>query len=264
VAINCAALPRELINSELFGYSEGAFTGARKGGNKGKVEMANGGTLFLDEIGEMPLEQQTILLRLIENRRIQKIGSGTEIRVDIRIIAATNKDLLEEVNQGRFRRDLYYRLNVFTVTVPSLRERKDDIPPLVYSFLDRLSERTGEPTKTLDPGVLDSLINFSWPGNIRELQNILERVWFLADGGVITMELMTHLGFSPAPPAPQTVEPYVPTGLRDSNRNLSAEDIEKVLRDTNWNISKACMIIGISRPTMYRKINAFDLRRKPE
>lgn len=264
VAINCAALPRELINSELFGYSEGAFTGARRGGSKGKVELANGGTLFLDEIGEMPIEQQTILLRLIENRRIQKIGSGTEIQVDIRIIAATNKDLLEEVEQQRFRRDLYYRLNVFTVNVPPLRERKDDIPELAHSFLDRLAERTGQLIKTIDSEVMDRLMKCDWPGNIRELQNTLERASLLADGPRITADIIPLLGLpSETVYAPPTPRPANPAEVPD-NRPLTASYIEQVLESTNWNISKACVVLGISRPTMYRKLGQFAIHTKSQ
>ena len=260
VAVNCAALPNELISSELFGYTEGAFTGAKKGGSKGKVELANSGTLFLDEIGEMTLEQQAILLRLLENHTIQKIGSGKEDRVDVRIIAASNKDLLKEVNHKRFRSDLFYRLNVFTINIPTLRERKEDIRALAESFLDRLSERTGQPQKTIDEAALGSLMAYDWPGNIRELQNILERAWMLADGPSITEALLPALGLQTFPE--ESAKDYPPpVHVFVDARKITAAVLQDVLDKNSWNISKSCLELGISRPTMYRKISQFGLQR---
>jgi len=263
VAINCAALPKELISSELFGYSDGAFTGAKKGGNKGKVEMANGGTLFLDEIGEMPLEQQAIFLRLLENHSIQKIGSGEEIRVDVRVIAATNKDLFQEVSERRFRQDLYYRLNLFMIFIPPLRDRIDDIPDLARSFLDRLSERIGIRKIILDDKALKILMDHYWPGNIRELQNVLERAYTLSDDNRITANTLFALG-SPSAISKKYYEPVrTPTDtLPKDSRNLTITDINSALEQNQWNISKACLQLGISRPTMYRKMELFGIENK--
>jgi sigma-54 dependent transcriptional regulator, acetoin dehydrogenase operon transcriptional activator AcoR len=184
VAINCGAISESLIESELFGYAEGAFTGARKGGRPGKFELADKGTLFLDEIGEMPLDMQVKLLRAIQEKAVMRVGSEKPIPVDVRIIAATNKNLEEEVKAGRFRPDLYYRINVMEVRVPPLRERPDDIIPLVQHFLKRKAARFELPIPEIQPEVLDYLFKYQWPGNIRELENILEKAVIL--GGKVS------------------------------------------------------------------------------
>ena len=172
VAVNCGAIPRELIASELFGYSEGAFTGAKKGGNPGKFELADGGTLFLDEIGDMPLEQQVALLRVIQEKSVSRIGSNQVIPVDVRIICATNKNLLELMQTGRFRQDLYYRLNVINLRILPLRERKEDIPVLFQHFLQQMNQ---EGNQLSQQDVIEHLLSYDWPGNVRELQNVVER-----------------------------------------------------------------------------------------
>jgi transcriptional regulator with PAS, ATPase and Fis domain len=169
VAINCAAIPRELIGSELFGFTEGAFTGAKKGGSPGKFELADGGTIFLDEIGEMSLELQTNLLRVLAQKRIIRIGGYEEIPVDVRIIAATNKNLLQEVKKGFFRKDLFYRLNVITIKMKPLRERVDDIPLLVEYFYQRFSEKLSKMIHPIPDEYMKVLIKHHWPGNVREL-----------------------------------------------------------------------------------------------
>ncbi|HPJ95101.1 MAG TPA: sigma-54-dependent Fis family transcriptional regulator, partial [Deltaproteobacteria bacterium] len=182
VVINCAAIPRELIASELFGYDEGAFTGSKRGGNPGKFEIADGGTIFLDEIGEMPLELQTSLLRVIENKELMRIGGKRVRSINVRILAATNKDLVEDVSKGNFREDLYYRLNVFTIRLHPLRERRDDIPYLVDRFVKDICATMAKKITAVDDNVLQILMSYSWPGNVRELQNVLERAINIAPG----------------------------------------------------------------------------------
>jgi transcriptional regulator of acetoin/glycerol metabolism len=264
VAINCAAIPKDLINSELFGYSEGAFTGAKKGGNKGKVELADGGTLFLDEIGEMPLEHQTVLLRLLENRTIQKVGGYESSKVDIRVIAATNKNLLEEIKNKRFRQDLYYRLNVFTVRIPALRNRIEDISELADIFLKRLAERRNLCPLEIDGAAMNMLKAYSWPGNIRELQNILERVSMMAADNKITADLIRTVGELGDNARPYMDFPYTANAQSGSpeTRNklaLNSEMLYEILNKNKWNITKTCLELGISRPTLYRKIEEFGI-----
>ncbi len=186
VAVNCAAIPRELINTELFGYEGGSFTGADRQGRSGKFEQAHGGTLFLDEIGDMPLDLQTALLRSIETRSIVRVGGQRVIPVDVRIIAATHRDLREEARRGNFRSDLFYRLNVLTIYIPALRERNEDIPLLVHHFLQRHSRALGR-ALTITPEAMDAIQAYNWPGNIRELENLLERVTYLMPASIITL-----------------------------------------------------------------------------
>ncbi|MDD5170464.1 MAG: sigma-54-dependent Fis family transcriptional regulator, partial [Syntrophales bacterium] len=190
VAINCGAIPRDLILSELFGYSEGAFTGSRRGGSQGKFELADSGTIFLDEIAETPLEFQTALLRVIEEKTVTRIG-GTRVRpVDVRIIAATNKDLQEEVRRGNFRDDLYYRLNVFAIHMVPLSERRGDIPLLVDVFVKKYGSAMGKRISRIDDRVMDALMNYSWPGNVRELQNVIERMMNIVRDHEITADII--------------------------------------------------------------------------
>jgi transcriptional regulator with PAS, ATPase and Fis domain len=175
VAINCGALPRGLVESELFGYEGGSFTGSKKTGNPGKFELADGGTIFLDEIGDMPLDVQVALLRVIQEKEVCRIGGSKPKRIDIRIIAATNKNLAEEVQNKTFRQDLYYRLNVLVINMPSLRKRKEDLEPLINSILERIKSRTNKPYLAIEVQAMNLLKSYDWPGNIRELENILER-----------------------------------------------------------------------------------------
>jgi len=190
VAINCGAIPRELIASELFGYTEGAFTGAKRGGSPGKFELADGGTLFLDEIGEMPAELQTTLLRVLEQKTVTRIGGTEVIPVNVRIIAATNKDLSKEVVRGTFRQDLYYRLNVVSIRLAPLRERKEDIIPLARHFIGHLSAKLGKEPLKLENKVTSLIQSYCWPGNVRELQNVVERALHLAKGNNFTEDLL--------------------------------------------------------------------------
>jgi len=254
VAINCAAIPRDLIASELFGHDEGAFTGSRRGGNQGKFEMADGGTIFLDEIAETPLEIQAALLRVIEDKHIIRIGSNKVRTVDVRIISATNKDLIEEVSHGNFRKDLYYRLNVFNIYLPPLRERTDDIPLLVDFFIKKYEAAIGKTIHAVDEKVWDIFLQHSWPGNVRELQNVVERMVNHASSGRLTANL---------------IPPEIIDTRRTRHRKLdlvSPEETEQnlirhmlTLKLSKNNIAKQ---LGISRTTLFRKLKKYGLTRK--
>jgi len=255
VAINCGAIPKELIGSELFGYAEGAFTGAVKGGKMGKFELADGGTLFLDEIGEMPTEQQKSFLRVLEEKWISRIGGHDPIPVDVRIIAATNKDLLQETKKGTFRQDLYYRLNVFTIQMVPLRERKDDIKLLAEAFIAKNSAEN-ESSITIAAEVWDMFMRYDWPGNVRELQNVLERAMVLAEGQLLTRELFdlpdqenNKSEIFTEKDLEETTHP-----IRSSLKRHEAEMLKGILHANSWNISKTSADLGISRTTLYRKI----------
>lgn len=187
VSINCAAVPENLLESELFGYEKGAFTGA-VGLKQGKFEFADSGSLFLDEIGEMSLNLQVKLLRVLQEQEFQRVGGNKDVRVDVRIIAATNKDLREEVDEGRFRADLFFRLNVVSIHVPPLRERREDIPVLVAHFVSKFGERLARPIREVDPNVMSALYRYSWPGNVRELENVIERAMVLSRNSTIMPE----------------------------------------------------------------------------
>lgn len=271
VAINCAALPRELVGSELFGYVEGAFTGARRGGRPGKFELANRGTLFLDEIGDMPLEQQAILLRAIQEKTIYRVGGDTAINVDARIIAATNQNLVDLVEQGRFRRDLFYRLNVIKITVPPLRERSDDIKLLFRHFLNEMSVKFNKHIVAVDESVIQCLQAYDWPGNVRELQNITERTLLVAENGHITIENLpreivnavfqpdkSKIGMHYNP-----LESSLPLTSRESRqRSVGLQEKDRILWALDihgGNVSKAALELGFSRNTLYRKMKAYSI-----
>ncbi|WP_243183104.1 sigma-54-dependent Fis family transcriptional regulator [Anaerosolibacter carboniphilus] len=249
VAVNCGAIPRNLIESELFGYEEGAFTGAKRGGNPGKFEMANGGTIFLDEIGEMPLEMQPNLLRVIEEGIVSRIGSAKQIPVNVRIIAATNKDLRKEVEMGNFRKDLYYRLNVLPIYLCPLRERKEDIPLLIDYFMDTIAKRLNKRKVAIPFEYMEHLLQYDWPGNIRELENIVE--------------LIINTESLPLDMSKKTtgVQP-VSSRLEDSClklEHLEHQHILYVLRKFKGNISLAAEALDIGRNTLYRKIEKFNI-----
>ena len=273
VAINCAAIPRELVGSELFGYVEGAFTGAKRGGRPGKFELANNGTLFLDEIGDMPLEQQAMLLRAIQERAILRVGGDSLINVDVRIIAATNQDLLTLVEEGRFRADLYYRLNVVRITIPGLKERPGDINLLFNHFLKEMSLRFNRNVTLVDPAVLKCLENYDWPGNIRELQNVVERILLVAEDGHITIEHLPReivneaVGHSRQRwgniPEPVSVAAADKTLDRNARKlyviEQEKEQIIRALDMNGGNVSKAAAELGISRNTIYRKMKNYNI-----
>ena len=210
VAVNCGAIPRELIASTLFGYEEGAFTGAKKGGNLGKFELADGGTIFLDEIGEIPLDIQTVLLRVLETKRFSRVGGKSSIAVDVHVIAATNRDLAHEVRMMRFRQDLYFRLDVLSIHLPALRERRGDILPLVDHFLSQMNLRYHKDVQHFSPEAQQQLLRYNWPGNIRELQNVVERSVVLAKGEEVTASSLAQLMNVNAPSSPSAYQDEPP------------------------------------------------------
>ncbi|HEX3010827.1 MAG TPA: sigma-54-dependent Fis family transcriptional regulator [Syntrophomonadaceae bacterium] len=257
IAINCGAIPANLLESELFGYEEGAFTGSKKGGQAGKFELARGGTVFLDEIGEMPLNSQVSLLRILQEKQVVRIGGTTPVPLDVRIIAATNKDLEAEVKQGNFRLDLYYRLNVLTIDIPPLRDRKGDIITLAEHFLNKFAQDLGKSKMTMTPDLQDWLENYTWPGNIRELENILERGVNFSESDVLNYEdLPTKL--RKEFPVPRKVNKN-----QDLTKDLTLKDkelevINDALSQTGGNITQAAKILGIGRNTLYRKIQKYS------
>ncbi|TVZ80607.1 transcriptional regulator with PAS, ATPase and Fis domain [Aeribacillus composti] len=255
IALNAGAIPRELIASELFGYVEGAFTGSKKGGSVGKFEAANGGTLFLDEIGEMPLELQVSLLRVLEERKVVRIGDYKERPVNVRIIAATNRNLKEEIAyQGSFRSDLYYRLNVFTIQIPPLRHRLEDIPYLSAQFLHQFHQYYGKGPLELCDSALQMLQSYYWPGNIRELKNVMERAFLLAihETKICPMHLPEDFQSS------STIKQSHVVG---NLKSLEKQMIEQVLQETK-NMTEAAKILGVTRSTLYRKMNKWNIRKK--
>jgi len=254
VAVSCAALTETLLESELFGHEKGAFTGAtfRK---KGKFELAHGGTLFLDEIGDISPKLQLDLLRALEERRFYRVGGTEPIHVDVRIIAATNRDLHKAVQEGKFREDLYYRLNVIAVTLPPLRERKEDIPLLVEHLLDQLSVETGKRLEGVAAEAMDLLMAYHWPGNVRELKNVLERGAVVAKGPIIGAE---DLGLPPS-------EGEGPNGgSAASLKEMERRHILKVLKEHNWHMTRSAQALGIDRVTLYHKIKKYGLGEEGE
>ncbi|WP_432663171.1 sigma 54-interacting transcriptional regulator [Wukongibacter baidiensis] len=253
VAINCANFPKDLFDSELFGYDEGAFTGARKGGKVGKFELASGGTLFLDEIGEMPIHLQAKLLRVLEDKSITRIGSNKKIDVNVRIIAATNRNLEDMVKSNNFRRDLYYRLKVLYLKLPPLKERENDVIELSNYFIDRFSKEDYRNIKGIDKEAKKLLLSYDWPGNIRELENIIELSLFMCDGEYINREQLLRAGLQ-CQDDTFSEKINTPKKLSDINKEL----ILKTLEETKGNKRKAAEILGISRNTIYRTLKRYD------
>src|SRR5439155_13533364 len=253
VVINCGALPETLLESELYGHERGSFTGAT-GSRKGLFESASGGTVFLDEISETSLNFQVKLLRVIQEREIRRVGSNDTIQVDVRLIAATNRDLREMVRTGRFREDLFHRLNVFTIALPALRDRKEDIPLLSSYFLKLFTEKTGK-TVRLASDALEAMKHYCWPGNVRELKNMLERAMTFNDTGVIQLE---ELEFgepgngAPIEPSPGPSTRPLPGGEASLDA-MERQHIIKILKETGGNKKKAAEILGIERRTLYNK-----------
>lgn len=249
IAVNCGAIPRNLVESELFGYEEGSFTGARRGGYAGKFEIADGGTIFLDEIGEMPLDMQTKLLRVIEEGVITRIGSSRPIPVDVRIIAATNKDLKYETEKGNFRNDLYYRLNVLPIYLKPLRERREDIPLLFRYFMKHISEKLGKRCIDVPKEYMDYLVSYNWPGNIRELENVVE---LIINTEAIPMNLEVRNSKSSVN--------FMELGEEDMNLEfVEQQHIIKVIKKYGGNITMASKVLGVGRNTIYRKIQKYGI-----
>ena len=269
VKVNCAAIPAELIESELFGYERGAFTGAQ-GRKKGMFELANGGTLLLDEIGDMSASAQAKVLRALQSGEISRVGSEKSIAVDVRVLAATNKDLELEVKDGRFREDLYFRLNVVPIVSPPLRERKSDIILLAKGFLREFTIESGLREKPIDEEVLDALAERSWPGNVRELRNVVERMAILS-GDRITLDDLPEEGVlsevrresSPASGLPARLDA---TGqrltLREYRSRAEKDYILETLDEVGWNISRAATILGVERTNLHKKMRSYGIRRE--
>jgi two-component system nitrogen regulation response regulator NtrX len=252
VEMNCAAIPQELIESEMFGHEKGSFTGAfeRK---KGKFELADEGTLFLDEVGDMSLTTQSKVLRVMETQEFQRVGGNKNIKVDVRIIAATNKDLIEEAKKGNFREDLLYRLNVIPISVPPLRERKEDIPAIVEHFLSYFAEEYGQKPKTITEDGLKALESYEWPGNIRELRNMIERLVIMTPSNMITAKNIMMISAARS-------DYFVFNTLKEARDSFEKDFIIKKLEENNWNISKTAEILDIERSNLHRKIKAYDIK----
>jgi PAS domain S-box-containing protein len=257
IKVNCAAVPENLLESELFGYDEGAFTGARKGGKPGKFELAHGGTIFLDEIGDMTLAMQAKLLRVLQEREIERVGGTKSTKIDLRVIAATNRDLEAMITRGEFRQDLYYRLNVITIHIPPLRERTEDIPVLCQALLHKICAQLGCGVEGIAPGAMELLMQYKWPGNIREMENVLERAVNLIDDEMVI--LPEHL-------PPQLRKCHRPKETLEAGRDLTEtlyeaerQAILKALEAAGGNRSKAAKILGVHRSGLYQKLQKYNI-----
>lgn len=253
IAINCGAIPESLLESELFGYEEGSFTGARRGGKLGKFELAHNGTIFLDEIGDMPLHLQVKILRVLQERRVERIGSARSIPLDVRVIAATHRHLEDMVKTGEFREDLYYRLNVIPLSIPSLRERLEDVPILIQFYLDYYSTVTDRSVSGITPEVIDILTHYPWPGNVRELGNVIEYCVTMVAGGEITAEIL-----------PKRVKLERKARSQNSSLNLKLLEREMIMKaltlvEAEGHKDDAAKLLGISRATLYRKIKEYQI-----
>ncbi len=278
VKVNCAAIPENLLESEFFGYVQGAFTGAQPGGKKGRLDLANGGTLFLDEIGDMPLSMQGKLLRVLQDQTFERVGGTATIKVDIRFIAVTNQDLDQKVREGSFREDLFYRLNVISIHIPSLRERPEDILPLVNTFLRKYNDIFGMQVSDITPEALSALRSYTWPGNIRELENVVERALNFTHENVIALRhLPPHLHQEAGLTESRKIDRQAGKAGSEEEARLQAVDktrpayrwkreeseretIISALREAGGNKSKAARYLGISRSWLYEKINRFGIK----
>ena len=253
IKINSTAIPENLLESELFGYEKGAFTGANTS-KPGKFELADKGTLFLDEIGDVPPAIQVKLLRVLQEREFERLGGTRTVKVDVRLIAATNRDLREALEQGTFREDLYYRLNVVPIDIAPLRQRKEDIPDLVNLFISRFAGDSGKQVKSISPEAMQILVNYHWPGNVRELQNIIERACALANGTVIKPEDI-HLDVRPAKAA--NTSGFLPEGM--TLEHWEDEMIREALRRANGNKSQAARLLGLSRNALRYRLSKIGI-----
>jgi DNA-binding NtrC family response regulator len=252
VTINCAALQETLLESELFGHEKGSFTGAQQS-KPGLVEVAEGGTLFIDEIGEMAAGLQAKLLRVLEDGHFRRVGSTVELHADVRVVAATNRSLEEEITKGKFREDLYYRLNVITINLPPLRERRNDVPELVEYFL--MTRPVGPVRRRIDPDAVEALVRYDWPGNVRELANVLERAQILAEGETITLDDLPENLITYRPAANEAEE-----GDEQHLHEVQRRHIVAVLREAKGNKVHAARALGVSRRALYRLLDKYHLR----
>jgi len=257
VAVNCGAIPENLLESELFGHTRGAFTDAIRN-KEGLFEEADGGTLFLDEIGELPLGLQVKLLRVLQEDEIRRVGENRPRKVDVRILAATIRDLGEEVKLGRFREDLFYRLNVMAVRIPPLRERPEDIPVLVEHFLARCNAKLGTSVRGVEPQAMKLLVDYAWPGNVRELENLMERAVILCEGSTVTPELLTDR-VRAAPPAPAAALPAGQISIKKTVRAIEEELIRRALSETRGNRTRAARLLEISHRTLLYKLKDYRI-----
>jgi len=265
VDVNCSAIPEGLIESELFGHERGAFTGAISR-REGKIERAHGGTLFMDEIGEMPLSLQAKMLRVLQEREFERVGGSEKIKVDIRLIAATNRDLNKEVKAGNFREDLYYRIAVFPIQLPPLRDRREDIPILVAHFLSVYSKEQQKAVRNVSSEAMSYLISYPWPGNVRELQNVLQRAIVLADNDVISPEQLPEHVRSPGSGQELIESPGALPEIGEAQvltiTELERWAIDRALKICRGNVTLAAKRLGIGRATFYRKVEGYGLMRK--
>jgi DNA-binding NtrC family response regulator len=261
VKVNCAALPRELVESELFGHEKGAFTGATQQ-RRGRFELADGGTLFLDEVGELPLEAQAKLLRVLQEQEFERVGGTRTLRADVRLIAATNRDLAARAAAGEFRPDLYYRLNVFPVTVPALRERREDIPPLVAHFLAKSARKLGRSFDGVSPAFLERAMAYDWPGNVRELENVVERAAILSRGPLL--DALEPFGATARPEAPAHADARPGVPAPGSLEDVERAHIERVLGEVRWVIEGergAAHVLGLNASTLRGRMRKLGIRK---
>ena len=265
VEVNCAAIPEELIESELFGHVKGAFTGA-VADRRGKFEIASGGTIFLDEIGDMSLKTQAKVLRVLQEQVVEAVGGVSRIRVDTRVLAATNKDLLAEIRAGRFREDLYFRLNVIPIFVPPLRDRREDVPRLAEHFMRSFAREHGKRLKIFEPGALVRLQAHSWPGNVRELRNVIERLIIMVQGDLIGERDLAFLDADGLDAREPDAVDFAVMSLHEARDQFERDYILRTLAAQHGNISRTADLLGVERSNLYRKMRAFGIApaRRPE
>jgi two-component system nitrogen regulation response regulator NtrX len=265
VEVNCAAIPEELIESELFGHVRGAFTGAVSD-RRGRFELADEGTIFLDEVADMSLKTQAKVLRVLQEQVVDPVGGHDSVRVDVRVLAATNKDLTAEIRAGRFREDLFFRLNVIPIFVPPLREREEDIPRLIAHFMQELSREHGRRPRQIDPDAMDVLRRYPWPGNVRELRNVVERLLIMVPGEVVEPRHLSFLQGGQAPDGLPDLSGGPSLPLHEARERFERDYIVRTLAAQQGNISRTAEVLGVERSNLYRKMKAFGIvpaRREP-
>jgi two-component system nitrogen regulation response regulator NtrX len=258
VEVNCAAIPEELIESELFGHVRGAFTGA-VADRRGKFEVADGGTIFLDEIGDMSLKTQAKVLRVLQEQTMEPVGGVARIKVDARVVAATNKDLQSEIRTGRFREDLYFRLNVIPIFVPALRDRHEDIPLLADHFMAGFAREYGHRIKTFGPAATAVIQSYTWPGNVRELRNVIERLMIMVPGDSISASDLDFLAHGTAPQVRLIDETVERLSLHEARERFERDFILRVLAEQQGNMSRTAEVLGVERSNLYRKMRSFGI-----